>query len=73
MSAPAEVSERLKIGCPGMGPGGSLHSAFGILPPWTSVPAFNPHLIVEVKSQSFSGSVVSNSLRPHRLQHARLP
>ena len=46
VSAPAEVSERLEIGCPGMGLGGSLYSAFGSLPLWTSVPAFNPRLIV---------------------------
>ena len=33
----------------------------------------SPHLPPIIKLSQFSGSVVSNSLRPHGLQHARIP
>ena len=34
---------------------------------------YKPHMWIDIFSVQFSWSVVSNSLRPHELQHTRLP
>ena len=48
----------------------TLHSHLSIFSPISSTSFFSPNCFTSVQ---FSHSVVSNSLRPHGLQHSRLP
>ena len=44
-----------------------------VQPPWRIIQRFLKTLKIELPSVQFSSSVVSDSLQPHELQHARLP
>ena len=50
-----------------------LRSVVGIIDQWTGSGAGKEVTLSEAGSVQFSRSVVSDSLRPHESQHARLP